>query len=155
MSRVYVKILFGIFWMLSSFTALAQSADLVLKVADDLFENKDYYGSINFYEKAMEVDSNNAEVLYKYARNLSLTNQHEKSSRYYQKAYLIDRGQNYPMAAYYLAESYRFSGDYRKARRYYTQALRPYRSDRKSYWYQRINQNKDAAAWANRNNQNK
>jgi len=151
MPRFYVRYLLLTLFIFSGYFVKGQSPDLVLKVADELFENKDYYGSIQFYEKAMEIDSNNAEVLYKYARNLSLTNQHEKSSRYYQKALILDGSTEFPMAAYYLAESYRSSGDYRKARRYYNQALRPFRSDRNSYWYQRIDQNKDAASWASKN----
>lgn len=151
MPKFHVKCILLLLFIFSGYLVRSQSSNLVLKVADDLFENKDYYGAIHFYEKALEIDSNNAEVLYKYARNLSLTNQHEKSSRYYQKALILGGLTDFPLVAYYLAESYRSSGDYRKAKRYYNQALRPFRSDRKSYWYQRIDQNKDAASWASRN----
>ncbi|MEQ8624556.1 MAG: DUF1573 domain-containing protein [Vicingaceae bacterium] len=151
MSKILVRQVLLALLLLFAGVAKSQSPDLVLKVADDLFENEDYFGAIQFYEKAIAIDSNNAEVLYKYARNLSMINQHKKSSRYYQKALILDGSNEFPMAAYYLAESYRYSGDYRKARRYYNQALRPFRSDRKSYWYQRMDQNKDAASWASKN----
>ena len=151
MPQLYVRQVLLALFLLIGFLANGQSTDLVLKVADELFENEDYFGAIQFYEKAMDIDSNNAEVLYKYARNLSMINQHEKSSRYYQKTLILDGSNEFPMAAYYLAESYRYIGDYRKARRYYNQALRPFRSNRESYWYQRMDQNKDAASWASKN----
>tara|TARA_R110002096_G_scaffold37102_4_gene103237 strand:- start:13836 stop:16079 length:2244 start_codon:yes stop_codon:yes gene_type:complete len=144
-SLIITSFLFGLF---STFPLSGQNVDLVLKVADNLFENKEYYGSIGFYEKALEIDSSNAKVLYGYARNLTELNQHEQSIRYYQKAALYDQNGEFPLAEFYLAEAYRTSEDYRKARRYYTRAIRPYNRDRKSYWYQRIKQNSDANKWA-------
>ena len=77
-------------------------------------------GSIEFYEKAMNVDSSNAEVLYKYARNLTHLNQHEASIRYYEKASIIDTENEFPLIEYKLGEAYRYKGDYKSARRYYT-----------------------------------
>ena len=87
-SLIITSFLFGLF---STFPLSGQNVDLVLKVADNLFENKEYYGSIGFYEKALEIDSSNAKVLYGYARNLTELNQHEQSIRYYQKAALYDQ----------------------------------------------------------------
>lgn len=126
----------------------AQSPDQLLQIGDKLFESGEYYGSIGFYQKALNLDSNNAEVLYKYGRNLFKINRFDRASRYLLKASLLGGKENYPLLSYELAESYRHLGDYRKARRHYTTALRPYRMDRDSYWYKRINQSKESAEWA-------
>lgn len=131
----------------------AQSPDQVLQVADELFAKKDYYGSIGFYENAMKIDSNNADVLYKYGRNLYLINNPKKASRYLLKAELLGGADIYPNLHFELAESYRKSEDFRKARRYYNRAIRPYRRDRKSLEYREINQAKESASWASKQNE--
>jgi len=149
MSKVLISlfVLFGINSILH-----AQNVDLVLNIADLRYEQKDYYGSLNYYQKAIELDSNNVDVLFKYARNLSAVNNHPKASRYYYKAYLLRGSEVYPTLPFLLAESYRSSGEYRKARRYYSKAIQPYRRERNSYWYKRINQSKESARWASRQN---
>jgi len=151
MSQFYVRLLLLVVTLCFGFSGKSQQVDLVLQVADNLYSTKDYYGSILFYEKAMNIDSANAEVLYKYAKNLAIINSHEKASRYFLKAYLIDRGRNFPTVSYDLAEAYRSSGEYRKAKKYYNVAIRPYRRERESYWYKKIEQNKESAAWAYKN----
>lgn len=151
MSQLHVKLYLLVLLLLTGLGVKSQNVDLVLKVADELYENDNYYGSIQFYEKALNIDSSNTKVLYKYGRNLSQINNHKGASRYLLKAYTLDRGKNYPMVAYELAEAYRQQGEYRKSRRYYNYAMKNFRTDRKSYWYQRINQDKKAASWASKN----
>jgi len=152
MSKLYVKYLWGVLLALLSLNSMSQNIESILKVGDDLFEAKDYYGSIQFYKKALEIDSTNATVLFKYGRNLSVIHDNKGASRYFQKALLIDKGIQYPVLNYFLAEALRSSGEYRKSKRYYSKAIIPYRKDRNSYWYRRITQSKKSAVWASQNN---
>lgn len=151
MSGFYVKINFLISLLFVSFSIKSQTPEQLIQVGDQLYERGEYFGSIGFYEKALHLDSTNAEVLYKYGRNLTKINRHNKATRYLLKSSLLGGKASFPELAYELAEAYRHSGDYRKARRHYTTALRPYRRYRESYWYKRINQSKESAQWAESN----
>ena len=149
MSKFYVSFYFLMFLASASVTtANAQNVSLVLEVADELYAAKNFYGSIIYYKKALDIDSSNAEFLYKYGRNLAAINNHDKASRYLKKAALFDKNNQIEGLDYQVAEAYRSAGEYRKARRYYNTALRPYRRDKNSYWYKRIDISKDAASWA-------
>jgi hypothetical protein len=147
MSRLLVVLFISVNLFLAS-NCRAQSPEQVLKVADELFEEGEYFGSIGFYKQAFKLDSTNSEVLYKYGRNLYMTKQFQKASRYLLKAELLGADRIYPNLHFELAQAYHRTGEYRKAKRYYNRAIRPYRRDRKSYWYKKIDQAKDAASWA-------
>jgi len=134
--------------LLGYISVQGQSATQILEVGHKYFERGDYLGASKVYKQAMQVDSSDAAVLFHYSKSLMKLMQMEAASRYLFKASLIDRGVNYPNIYYLLAEAYRGSGDYRRARRYYNKALIPYRRDRNSYWYKRIDQSKEANSWA-------
>mgnify|MGYP003112237675 CR=1 FL=1 len=135
-------------------SAYGQSATQILEVGHSYYQRGDYLGASKVYKQAMMVDSSDAAVLYHYSKSLMQLMQMEDAARYLFKASLIDRGESYPDIYYLLAEAYRGSGDYRRARRYYNKALIPYRNDRKSYWYKRIDQSKEANSWAMKNSVN-
>lgn len=137
------------------FSSTAQNIELVMQVGDELYDLGDYYGSIGFYEKAMNIDSSNIEVVYKYAKNLTALNKHEASIRYYLKASIMDKENLYPLVNYRLAEAYRYTGKYSKASRYYTRAMRHYIKNRDSYWYKRIKQSKSTLIWAKKHDDKK
>jgi len=151
MPKIFVNISLVLSIFLLPFIAKGQNVEKVLEVADNLYEIGDYYGSIQFYERAMEIDSTNIDVLYAYAKNLTALNRHEQSIRYYRKVSIMDRKREFPLVNYHLAEAYRYNGDYRQARRYYNRARRSFIKERDSYWYLKIKQSKDAAGWADRN----
>jgi hypothetical protein len=136
-----------------AFYAKAQDPNQVIAIGDSYWQKQDYFGARFYYDKALQLDSGSVEVLFKYARSLFQTGNYEPAARYFLKTSLLDQNNSYPEADYYLAESYKMSGDYRKARRYYNRALQPYRRDRNSYWYKRIDQQKDALKWAMRQDQ--
>lgn len=146
MSKVYVSLI-----LLLVFAALhstAQNTDMVIKVADERFEKGDFFGADPIYQRALEIDSSNAEVLFKYGRNLARLNDYNRASKYLYKAYKIDRGRSFIELPLELAEAYRSNGEYRTSRKYYNYALRPYRKNRRGLMYQKINQAKKAASWA-------
>lgn len=143
-----VSLILNLLFLLISLNGLSQGTPQIVEVGDKYYSKGDYVGANFYYEKALNIDSSNAEVLYKYALSLSAINQNDKAARYFLKSSLIDRGYEFPDVYYRLAEAYRTSGDYRKARRYYNKAIIPYRSNRKSYWYKRIDQSKNSNTWA-------
>jgi len=153
MSKILLKVFTLLFIGVTVPSMKAQNITPMLEMAKDQMEAKDYFGALASHKRAMQIDSSDLEILYRYAQNLSAVNNHSGASRYYYKAYLMGAANKYPLLTYHLAESYRSSGEYRKARRYYGRALQSYRKQRDGYWYQRINQSKASAKWADRNNQ--
>jgi len=143
-----------LFLMLMISFAFAQNTEQILEVGHEYYKKGDYLGANKVYKRAMDVDSSDANVLYHYSKSLMDLMNMKLASRYLYKASLIDRGENYPDIYYLLAESYRNSGEYKKARRYYSKAILPYRSDRNSYMYKKISQSKKANQWSMKQKQN-
>ena len=112
----------------------------IIEYADKLYQQKEYSGAVQFYKSAMNIDSSNVQLIYKYALSLKALNQLDAASSYLNKVVIIDRAGEYPYAAYELAETYYKLENYRYADRFYKRALRPYRSDKDSEWYKRITQ---------------
>lgn len=128
-----ILVLASIHWNIN-----AQNPAQVISFADRLFDKGEYSGAVHYYQTAMNLDSTNVYLLYKYGLTLKELNQLKKSAHYLQKVAVIDRGIQYPQSAFELAEVYFKMEDYRAADRYYRQALRPYRRDKESEWYHRI-----------------
>lgn len=151
MPKFYVKLFYlSFFLLLLSNLTLGQGVQPIIELADKHQAKNEPFAANYYYLKAMNVDSTNVELLYKLGQNYTSLNNNESAARYYQKAYILDRNKEIEGLSFQLAEAYRNSSDYRKARRYYNQALRPYRRDKESYWYKRINISKKSAAWASR-----
>lgn len=150
MPKVFIKYCLSILAFMP-LTLVSQNIDQVLELGNSLMQKKDYYAAEKIYWAAMNMDSSNAEVLYRYGLNQSALNNPRKASRYFYKSYILESDKVHENLSFLLAESYRSCGEYRKARRYYTRAIRPYRRDKKSFEYQKINQAKRAASWADRN----
>lgn len=146
MPKIPVKLFLGLFLISSS--AFGQLANQIIDHGKALLDQGENFGALMVFEEAMDLDSSNGEILYHYAKSLAAVNNPNKASRYYLKAYLLGLGNSYPDLSFELAEAYRNSGEYRKAKRYYNQAIRPYRRDKDSYWYKRIAQSKRSASWA-------
>ncbi len=148
MSKIHLTLIFSLFGLFITGSSHAQNIDRMLDHAKELMDKGDFYQALSLHERLMRIDSNNVGILFGYGKNLSLIGNYKSASQYLLKAYKYDQKREIQMLPYELAESYRNSGDYRSARRYYSRAIRPYRRDRKSYWYRRIDQSKRSASWA-------
>lgn len=119
-------------------TAFAQHAKKLEGAGDQLFAKADYYGASVYYRKAMDHDSTDFGLLYKYAESLRNFNFYSKARYYYLKVYHKDRGRKYPHALFYGAEMYKFEGNYRMSLRYYRRAARYFRGNKSGYEYLKI-----------------
>ena len=155
MSKFYVKSIFSLITILVfGLTSNCQNIEPILELANKHQLKKDFFGANFYYKKAMEIDSTNLELLFLIGSNYVNLNNNKVAARYFQKASILDRNKEVENLSFYLAEAYRNSGDYRKSRRFYNAALRPYKKLKKEFWYQRINSSKKAATWANKNKKN-
>ena len=139
MSKLYVSYFFAIVLSTLCFhQGYSQAADATISSAEARFARGDFFGALYEYERAMQLDSSNLEVLYGYGKTLLAVNNPKEASTYLKKAKALDVKNSIDNLGYLLAESYRLAGDYRNARKFYNYALTPYRKDRKGFMYKRI-----------------
>ena len=149
MSKFHVKTYFFSFLLFLNFGyGFGQANDATLDGAVSRYNQGDYFGALYEYERAMQIDSSNLELLFGYGKTLLAINSPKEASVYLKKARALDERRSIENLGYLLAESYRLAGDYRNAKKFYNYALAPYRKDRKGYMYKRVNISKKANVWA-------
>lgn len=118
-----------------------------LKYGDESFTDGDYYGASLFFAKAMELDSNDFEVVWRYAESLRMYNEYEKAAYYYEKIYKKDKGKYYIDAVFWLGVMQKNNGDYREAVKTFKWAEKRYK-DKTSYHHNKCKHEKESCTWA-------
>lgn len=134
-------------------TSFGQGFTQLIEWGDENFKDGDYYGASLYYERAMNIDSIDIDLLWKYAESLRLYNDYAKAEYYYAKIFKKERGKLYPMSAYHLAMMYKHNGNYKKAIKTWKSFNRKYKRKKDSYEYKKSQQELQSCAWA-RANQN-
>ena len=92
MPRLYL-----ILFALLSFTGYGQNLlGKYLDFADEQYAKGDYIYALQYYEKAIEIDSNTVSILWKYAETLRAYKDYRRASYYYQKVYEKEETSMYP-----------------------------------------------------------
>lgn len=128
--------------------SFSQSYTQLIEFADKKIEEGDYYYAIQYYEKAMQLDSNSVEVLWKYAEALRLYKDYPKAERYYQKVYKKEDAKIYPMSIFWLATMQQYNGKYQASMESWKEAKKVYKKDREGYYYLKSQQQIKSCLWA-------
>jgi len=107
-----LKILHIFLFILIQNISFGQTKTQLISEGDKSFQNGDFYGAGIYYNKAMDYDSLDMELVMKNAEALRLQNNYKKAEYYYQKIYLKDGGREYPKAVFWLASMKKINGDY-------------------------------------------
>ena len=98
----------------------AQTPKQWMKLGDQSVEDGDYYGAAHYYKKALDGDSTELGVYFKYAESLRAFNEYEKAADVY--AYISDNdnpgstvGKEYPQARFWEAMMLKYQGKYDEA----------------------------------------
>jgi tetratricopeptide (TPR) repeat protein len=84
MSRLYLILLFAV-W---SFSGLGQNnLKKYLAFAKEQFDKGDYFYALEYYNKAMELDSNTIDILWQVAETYRAYKDYRKAEYYYDKVY--------------------------------------------------------------------
>ena len=84
MSRLYLIVVFiGLFFVGNAQKDLSN----YLKFAKEQYQKGDYIYALQYYEKAMQLDSNTIEILWEYAETNRAYKDYRKAEYYYQKVY--------------------------------------------------------------------
>lgn len=130
--------------------AQGQSYTQLVDFADQKVEQKDYFYAIQFYEKAMQIDSNSVEILWKYAEALRMYKNYPKAELYYAKVYKKEDAKIYPRSIFWLATMQHYNGKYDQALTTWKAAKKVFKKDRDSYEYIKAQQEIKSCLWASR-----
>jgi tetratricopeptide (TPR) repeat protein len=145
MPRLYL-IVVGIF---ISFSMFGQSKlGAYLKHAEEKYKNGDYFYAIELYSKAMELDSNSVEILWKYAETLRAYKDYRKAEFYYAKVYSKEEAGIYPYSLLYLGLMQKQNGKYDAAIETFKKAKKKYAKDKKDYLYLKSKRELESCLWA-------
>ena len=97
----------------------AQTLKAFLKAADEATLDKDYYNAMYYYATALEFDSTDIDLKYKFAESAKTFNSYRLAEKEFQFVTDNDTINAYPLAPFHLAEMQQQQGNYEAARRNY------------------------------------
>ncbi len=139
-----------LFFLLTGLLSEAQTYRQLVKFADENYTKGDYFGASVYYRKALDIDSLDIQVLWKYTECLRLYNEYELAEYYYDKIYYREGGKIFPLSAYHLATMQKYNGKYKEATRTFKLVSRQYSRDKKSFYYQKARQEIKSCSFAMR-----
>ncbi|MGM0478026.1 MAG: DUF1573 domain-containing protein [Bacteroidota bacterium] len=147
MSRLYITL-----FLLLSFSALGQQElKKYLEFAREKYEEGDYVYALEYYDKAMKIDSSSINTLWEYAQVLRAYKDYEKAAYYYGKVYDREAAEIYPESLLYHGLMLKQMGKYDAALDIFKKAKKKYRSDRRGYRYLKSRNEVKSCIWAKSN----
>lgn len=145
MSRLYIIILLSFV----CFSSLGQ-ADLkkYLEIAEEKYQKGDFIHALQYYEKAMALDSNTVNTIWNYAQTLRAYKDYSKAAYYYGEVFDREGTKLYPPSLMYYGLMLKQSGRYDEALEVFKKAKRVYRKDTKGFLYRKSTQEVSACLWA-------
>lgn len=116
---------------------LAQNSKKLIKHGEQAITEGDYYGAVLYFRKAMEIDSSNLSVNYKYAEALRLYNDYPLAERYYNFVYQKDKGKQFPECLFWLAMMQKQNGKYTVAKKNFKKVNSKYKKNKNSYFFRK------------------
>lgn len=145
MSRLY---LIGIFCWLTSVSWGQNLLTKYLKFADEQSQKGDYFYALEYYSKAMEIDSNTIDILWKVAEAHRGYKDYRKAEYYYAKVYERELGAMYPASLLQLGLMQKQNGKYDAAIETFKKAKKKYGKNKKDYLYLKSKQELESTLWA-------
>jgi hypothetical protein len=119
-----------------------------LDFADQQYAKGDYIYALDYYQKAMELDSNSVSILWKYAETLRNYKDYRKASYYYQKVYEKEETAIYPTSLLQWALMEKQNGNYSEAIELFKRAKKKYAKDKRTYNYLKSKRELESCLWA-------
>ncbi len=146
MSRLYLILIFlGAF----SFGSFGQTElSKYLKYAQEQYEKGDFYYALDYYQKALEIDSNSVAILWSYAETLRAYKDYRNAEKYYAKVYAKETTLIYPASLLQLGLMQKQNGKYDEALETFKLAKKKYAKSKKDYLYQKAKREIESCLWA-------
>jgi len=116
----------------------AQNLKQLTEFADQLSNEGNHFGASLYYKQALDIDSADIHLLYKYAHSLKNYNNYVDAAHYFQKIIEKDKGGRiYRDANFWLASMQKFNGNYKIASKTWKKSKSLYKNDKKGYHYKK------------------
>ena len=148
MSRLYIIIVLSLF---STFSFSQQELKKYLEFAREKYLEGDYIYALEYYGKAMEIDSNSINTLWEYAETLRAYKDYPKAAFYYGKVYEREGGELYPSSLRPHGLMLKQCGRYDEALEVFKRARKRYRSNSRGYLARKSRQEIESTVWAKAN----
>jgi hypothetical protein len=119
-----------------------------LEFAKEQYDKGDYYYALQYYEKAMEIDSNTVDIVWNIAETYRAYKDYRKAEYYYIKVYEKESARIYPNSLLYVGLMQKQNGKYDAALETFKKAKKKYYKDKKSYRYLKAKQEVESTVWA-------
>lgn len=145
MPRIYLIFLF----LTSSFSLFSQGTrEDFITFANQQKVKGDYIAAIEYYEKALALDSESVHVLWDYAEVLRLYKDYRKAERIYKKVYEKEETALHLRSLYYLGIMQKYNGKYEEAIETFKKAKKKYIKDKDGFLYLKSKQEIESCLWA-------
>ncbi|PWH86452.1 tetratricopeptide repeat protein [Brumimicrobium oceani] len=148
MSRFYLIVLL---LFLSFASSGQQELKKYLDFAQEKYDEGDYVYALQYYEKAMKIDSNTIDILWGYAETLRAYKDYRKAAFYYGKVYGREKAQLFPSSLLQYGLMTKQTGDYDQALELFKLGKKKYRQDRRGYLYMKSRAEVQSCVWAKSN----
>ena len=147
MSRLYLIIFFLGFFS----TGFSQNnLKKYLAFAQEQYEKGDYYYALEYYEKAMVLDSQTVDILWRMAETNRAYKDYRKAEYYYAKVYDREEAGIYPSSLLQLGLMQKQNGKYDQALETFKRAKKKYYKDKRGYLYLKSKQELVSIPYARR-----
>lgn len=129
-------------------TISAQSYVQYVDFADEKMVEGDYFYAITYYKKAMSLDSNSVEVIWKMAEAQRRYKDYKTAAYYYHKTYKKENALIYPNSIFWLATMEKYNGNYEDALTHFKLAKKVFKKKKKGFEYRKSQQEIKSCLWA-------
>jgi tetratricopeptide (TPR) repeat protein len=145
MSRLYL-----IFLGISAHISLFSQNELgnFLDFADEQYAKGDYYYALQYYDKALHLDSNSVAIYWKYAETLKAYKDYLNAEIYYKKVYKKEESLIYTSSLLNIGLMEKYNGKYDAALETFKRCKKKYLKDKKSYLYLKSCKEIESCLWA-------
>jgi tetratricopeptide (TPR) repeat protein len=145
MSRLYLVVIIT----LTSLTSFSQNnLKKYLDFAKEQYDKGDYYYALEYYQKALDIDSSTIDILWNYAETLRAYKDYRKAEFYYAKVYDRESAQIYPSSLLNWGLMQKQNGKYEEALVTFKKAKKKYYKDKKGYLYRKSKKEIESTLWA-------
>lgn len=145
MSRLYLILLL---WALPFVSSAQTALKKYLEFADQQYQKGDYIYALDYYEKALKIDSTNVTILWKYAETLRAYKDYSKAAEYYEIVYNKESTALHPNSLLQWGLMEKQLGNYQVARELFKRGVKKYAKDKKSYFYLKCKREIESCLWA-------
>ena len=145
MSRFYI--VFLLLFINSTIFAQKEYAKMV-EFADEKLQEGDLVYALDFYKKAMNIDSTSVDIYWKYAQALKAYKDYRKAEYYFQQVYDREETEIYEKSLLYLAQMQKQNGKYVEALENFKLAKKKYRSSKDRDLKYKVRQEYKSCLWA-------